>query len=270
MAHGSARNAAPEELRQVAAWVPLLARIGYAAKGVVYVLIGWLAFKAAAAAGQPQGASEALATLADEPGGRLVLYAIALGLLCHVAWRAVQAILDPEHPGENSRLGMRAFYAVSGLVYGALAVTAWQIARGASNGNGNGHEVWVARLLDKPFGVWLVMLAGIAVMAYGVHQVVKAWRGDVNKRMSPDHEVVLGVRIVGRIGTAARGLVLLPIGWFVFNAGREYRATEAADTGEVLAMLDRGWMLAVIGLGLLAYGIHQLAKAWYRRITPPA
>lgn len=267
MAHGAAGNA-KDHLDDVAGWVPPLARIGYAAKGIVYILIGWLAFKAAAAVGQPEGATGALSTLADEQGGRLMLYAIAFGLLCHVAWRVVQAVLDPEHPGDDGRLGTRLFYALSALLYGSLALAAWQVARGGSAGQ-EGTEVWVAKMLDQPFGAVLVMVAGVAVMAYGVHQLVKGWRGNVDKRMAPDPRVARTVHLLGRFGTAARGAVLLPIGWFVFNAGRHYRAAEAADTGEVLSMLDRGWLLGIVGLGLLAYGLHQLAKARYRRIAPP-
>lgn len=267
MPHGSASNA-QLDLAPMAGWVPPLARIGYAAKGIVYILVGWLAFSAAAATGQPEGATGALARLADEPGGRLMLHAIALGLLCHVSWRVVQALLDPEHPGRDGRLGMRLFYAMSAVVYGSLAVAAWQVARDGSAGE-EGAEVWVAKMLAQPFGAWLVMVAGAGIVAYGVHQLLKGWRGDVDKRMSADPRVARAVHLAGRFGTAARGMVLLPIGWFVFNAGREYRAAEAADTGEVLSMLDSGWLLGLVGLGLLAYGLHQLAKARYRLITPP-
>ncbi len=267
MAHGAARNA-KDHLDQAAGWVPPLARIGYAAKGIVYILIGWLAFEAAAAVGQPEGATGALATLADEQGGRLMLYAIAFGLLCHVAWRVVQAVLDPEHPGDGGRIGMRLFYALSALVYGSLALGAWQLARGGSTEE-EGTEVWVAKVLGQPFGALLVMVAGAVIVAYGVHQVLKGWRGDVDKHMGVDPRVSRQVHLLGRFGTAARGAVMLPIGWFVFNAGRHYRAAEAADTGEVLSMLDHGWLLGIVGLGLLAYGLHQLAKARYRRIAPP-
>ena len=63
---------------------------------------------------------------------------------------------------------------------------------------------------------------------------------------------------------------MLPLGWFVFNAGRLYRASAAADTGEVLRMLGHGGLLAAVGLGLVAYGVHQIAKAIYRRIERPA
>jgi ammonia channel protein AmtB len=259
-------------LRQVAAWVPPVARIGYAAKGVVYLLVGWIAFDAAMASGDAEGSTGALASLADESGGRMLLTLIALGLFAHLAWRAVQALLDPEHHhgGTGKRVAMRGFYGISGLVYGSLAVTAWQLAQGGGRGNDDGHEVWVAKLLQQPLGTWLVMLAGLGVITYGLHQLHKAWRGDVNRRLSTgDQQVARGVRVLGRMGTAARGAVLLPIGWFVFNAGRHYRAEMAADTGEVLAMLGEGWLLAVVAIGLFAYGLHQVAKAFYRRIGAP-
>ncbi len=259
----------------VAGWIPMIARVGYAAKGVVYLLIGYIAVRAAMAAGQAQGASGALASLRDESGGRTLLLVIAIGLLCHVAWRAVQALLDPEHaggPGGGKRLAMRGFYALSGAVYGSLALTAWQISRGTRGAEGaDESQVWIARLLDKPAGAWLVMGAGLGVVIYGVVQLMKAWKGDVNKRIEPGSARAReAMQALGRLGTAARGLVLLPIGWFVFTAGRLYRSDAAVDTGEVLKMLGSGGLLAVVGAGLAAYGAHQIGKARYRRIAPPS
>lgn len=268
----TASNATAAAAHDVAGWVPPLARIGYAAKGVVYLLIGWIAAKAAMASGEAQGATGALAELVDESGGRTLLLVIAFGLACHVLWRAVQALLDPEHPGaqgDRKRMAMRVFYALSGAIYASLAVTAWQLSRGQS-AQGDGQTVWIARLLEKPLGTWLVMAAGLGVIGYGLQQLYKAWTGDVNKRMATgDARTHAGLRTLGRIGTAARGLVLLPVGWFVFHAGRLYRAEAAADTGEVLKMLGHGWLLLGVGIGLAAYGAHQLGKARYRRIDRP-
>jgi fumarate reductase subunit D len=259
-------------VQDVARWVPPLARLGYAAKGVVYGLVGAVAVRAALASGSAEGSSGALASLVEAPGGRLVLMLIAFGLLCHVVWRLVQAALDPEHGSADAkRAAMRVFYGLSAVIYTSLAYTAWQLGQGESGGSGDGTETWVAKLLEQPFGTWLVMAAGLGVIGYGFHQLYKAWRGDVSKRMggSSSVHVSRGMRFVGRAGTAARGVVLLPIGWFLFNAGRMYSASQAADTGEVLEMLGRGWLLAVVGAGLLAYGLHQIAKAIYRRIERP-
>ena len=259
-------------VREVAAWVPPLARLGYAAKGVVYLLVGWIALRAAIEAGSPEGASGALAELADERGGRIMLLLVAVGLLCHVVWRLVQALMDPEHRGDADakRWTMRAFYALSAVIYGSLALTAWSLSRGEGAGSGDGQQVWIRTLLEQPLGTWLVMLAGIGVALYGLHQLYKSWQGDIDRRMTgTDAKVSRGVRLVGRIGTAARGFVLLPIGWFVFTAGREYRADAAAGTEDVLRMLGHGWLLTVVAIGLMAYGVHQIAKAIYRRIEGP-
>lgn len=260
-------SAASRATQKVARWVPPVARLGYAAKGVVYVLIGWIALRAAMASGSPEGSTGALASLADEDGGQLMLSVIAFGLLGHVIWRAVQALLDPEHQsGGAKRIAMRLFYALSGLIYASLAWTAWQLSQRGERGSGDGQEVWISRVLDKPLGTWMVMLAGIGVGLYGASQIYKAWKNDVNKRMEGTGP---GVQAIGRVGTAARGFVLMPIGWFVFNAGRLYRAEQAADTEEVLKMLGHGWLPGVVGVGLLAYGVHQCAKAMYRRIEQP-
>jgi len=253
--------------QEVASWIPPIARVGYAAKGLVYLLVGWISIKAAMASGSPEGSTGALASLVDEKGGHLMLMVIAIGLLAHVIWRAVQALLDPEHHGSGAkRVAVRLFYALSGVIYGSLAWTAWQLSQSGASGSGDGHEVWVSRLLQKPLGTWLVMLAGIGVAIYGAIQVYNAWQNDVGTRMTGAGP---GVQMIGRIGIAARGFVLMPIGWFVFNAGRYYRAEQAADTEEVLKMLGHGWLLGVVGLGLLAYGVHQCAKAMYRRIERP-
>lgn len=99
---------AAQSAREAAAWVPPLARLGYAAKGVVYLLVGAIAFRAATAAGSPEGARGALQSLAGESGGRLALAAVAIGLVAHVLWRLVQAVLDPEHREHDARrIGMR-------------------------------------------------------------------------------------------------------------------------------------------------------------------
>lgn len=250
----------------VAGWVPTLARIGYAAKGAVYLLVGFIAFNAANAAGTPEGPTGAMAQLRDQTGGQVLLVLIAAGLLAHTLWRVVQAALDPEHAGDSEKhVAARIFAGISAVIHASLAFTAWRLSRGAGE-TGDGQEMWITRVLGMPGGGWLVMAAGIGVMVYGVHQLVQAARGEVDRHMA---HAPRQAALLGRIGTGARGAVMLPIGWFVFNAGRHYSASTAADMGEVLGMFDRGGWLAVTGIGLLAYGLHQFAKAVYRRIERP-
>jgi hypothetical protein len=252
---------------EVAGWVPLLARLGYAAKGVVYLIIGFIAFRAATAAGSPEGASGALASLADETGGQLMLMLVALGLLAHVAWRVVQGVIDPEHHEHDAKhIAVRAFHLLSAAIYASLAWTAFQLSRGQGGGGDDGQATWIGKVLELPAGRWLVMAAGLGVIAYGIHQLIKAWKADVRSHMTRNDGWIVAM---ARFGIGARGLVLLPVGWFIFNAGRHYDPQAAGGTDQALQMLDRGGLLALVGVGLVAYGLHQFAKAAWRRIERP-
>ena len=107
-------------------WVKRFAKLGLAAKGVVYCLVGILAFMAAFEIG---GRSERTLNkqgvfqfILDQPFGQLLLALVAAGLVCYALWRLTQAFLDNEHKGTDAKgIGHRVGYAFSGLVYGFLA-----------------------------------------------------------------------------------------------------------------------------------------------------
>lgn len=254
---------------EVASWVPPVARIGYAAKGAVYLLIGYIAAKAAFAADSPKGATGALGELLNE-GGRGVVLLMGVGLLAHALWRFVEAALDPEHRGQPHRVGARLAYLGSGLVYGWLALTAFKLSQGRGGGESGGEKSFAATLMAQPYGRWFVGAIGVAVIGYGIHQVILGFRGDVTKDLGirdPDkHRAVVAI---GRIGTAARGVVFGIIGTFFIDAARHYNAKEAGGIQDALGWLGQSWLLMAVALGLMAYGLLQFAKAWYRRIEAP-
>src|SRR3954471_4807295 len=76
-----------------------LARAGYAAKGVVYVLVGGLALLAAVGSRLPFDAPEgattgtrgALHRLVEQPYGKIILVAVAIGLAGYAIWCFVRA-----------------------------------------------------------------------------------------------------------------------------------------------------------------------------------
>ncbi len=89
-----------QPLRQVTShpWFEKLARFGYVAKGIVYIIIGLLAVQAATGnGGKTTGSSGALETIATQPFGKELLIVMTFGIIGYVMWRAVQALLDPEH-----------------------------------------------------------------------------------------------------------------------------------------------------------------------------
>lgn len=258
---------------ETAPWIEKLARFGYGAKGLVYLLVGGLAAMAAfTGGGRTTGSTGALAAVANDPGGRALLALIAFGLFGYVIWRAVCAVRNPEHESGAKRL----FYAVTGLAYGALAVEAARLAlHGVGGGSGqgdNGPAHWSAEAMAQPLGQLLVAAAGVAIGLYGLHQIVSGWRVEL------DDQLALGamsanarrwtVRI-SRFGLAARGLVFTIIGGFLVVAAIQSDPSEATGIGGVLSMLrTTPWLLGVVALGLMAYGLYNLVRARYRVIRP--
>ena len=262
-AEGAARAAAHE----AAPWIEMLARLGFAAKGAVYILVGALAAMAAfSGGGQTTGSSGALATLADDTWGRVLLGAIAVGLFGYVLWRAVSALLNPEH----DKTGKRVFYGITAVIYAGLAIEAARMALGAGGGGGDDTAHWSAQLMSQPFGQILMAAAGVAVGLYGLQQIIHAWQADLDDRLDLSamtrNARTWTVRF-GRFGLAARGFVLAIIGGFFVMAAIQADPSEARGIDGVLDLM-RGttWLLGLVALGLIAYGAYQFVRARYRRI----
>ena len=261
---------------EAAPWVGRLARLGYAAKGVVYTLVGGLALAAAfGERGQAEGADGALASVIGAPFGRALLGVIAFGLVGHVVWRLVQAGLDPEGCGTDAKgLAKRAGHALSAASYSALALEAARLARGIGGGaGGDSASHWTARALDLPLGRVVVGLVGVSVAAYGVAQGIKAVRSDVCKKLDLSGlsaQARTNVEWTGRAGLAARGVVFVLVGGFLLSAAWQERAAEARGLDGVLRVLEGQpygpVLLGVVALGLAAYGVFQIVQVRYRTI----
>jgi len=267
---GRRADAAMQEARP---WVEPAARAGYAAKGVVYLIVGILAAQAALGRGAVGDSSDAFGVVLRQPLGRALLGAVALGLLGYAVWRLATAVADTEGKGSDGKgIAVRLGYALRALVHGGLALEAARLALrgGGSAGGGDGAEHWSARLMGLPAGRWLLLLVAVGIAAYGVHQLVRAATGDVRKHLRLD-ELDEGsqrwaVR-VSRFGVAARGVVFVMIGWLAAQAALRARAEEAGGTGDALRALQSGqgpWILGVVALGLVAYALHQFLHARYR------
>lgn len=263
---------------QLAPWIVRLARVGYAAKGVVYLLIGALAARAAlGAGGRTTDSGGALATIGRGAFGTLFLAVIALGLLGYAAWRLIAAATDAERQGGDTKgLAKRLGGAGRGVLYLGLAAQAVHLLRGTADpGAGDSRaEDWTARLMAAPFGRWLVAAVGVSVIGYALYQLYRAYASKVRKHLDLSAlgaEAQRAVVALGRFGIGARGVVFLVIGWFLVRAARQADASQASGIGEALRTLGRQphgrWLLAVTALGLVAYGLYELVNARYRRIA---
>jgi hypothetical protein len=263
-------------LRRAAPWVERLARIGYAAKGVVYIALGVLGARAAfGSASTPDGSSDALQAMDGSTPGTAVLAFLVIGLFGYAFWRFVQAGLDPESKGSDpSGLATRAGLLLSGLLYAGLGDEAARVLLTDSGTGGDSAEHWAARLMSVPLGSTLVLLAGAGVGVYGLVELYRAWTIDFGKRLALGALSTSSQRLVwwaGRAGHAARGVVFALIGSFVIRAGFERQASEADGLGGALRALQAAspghWLMAAVAAGLAAYGLFQLVEARYRVIA---
>ena len=79
-----------------------LTRIGFACKGVVYLLIGLLALKAAFhQGGETTDRQGAMQRIAAQPFGEYALVFLGVGLLAYAVWRLLCGVMDLEHEGDK-------------------------------------------------------------------------------------------------------------------------------------------------------------------------
>lgn len=253
----------------------LFARIGFASRGLVYVLIGWFALDVAVNGGQPTDNQGALGTLAHAPLGQILLAVCALGFAGYAVWRLTEAITDPENRGRDfkgkfERIG----YALSGITHIVLATAAARLAlkQISTQDHSPGDESaqsWSAWLMEQPGGVFFLVLAGCLLFAVAGAQAIKAYKaqfdeldGDVP---APDY-----VRWIGRMGYAARALIFALIGWFLISAALNHDPDRAGGLGEALKQLraqDEGTViLGIVAFGLAFFGLFSVIEARYRRI----
>jgi hypothetical protein len=255
-----------------------LARLGYASKALIYGIVGGLAVAAAAnRGGRVTDTSGALRVILSQPLGNTLLFVLAAGLCGYAIWRVADAIADPDRRGTDvSGLVTRIGNVVRGVVYGALGIEAFRLARGLGGSSANEAEIWVARIMAWPAGVVLVGLCGAIVAAYGASEVIGSARGKVDEtvdyRSMPAGWRETAIHVC-RFGVGARGVILAAFGSFLVRAALTHDPSEANGTREsileIAGMAGR-WVLAAIAAGLIAYAVDQAIHARWRRIRPVA
>lgn len=241
----------------------LLTRIGFAARGVMYGLIGYLALRF----GRSEDSSGALGYLA-EGSGKWLLAAMAVGFAAYGLWRLSEALVDTEGHGTDAKGAVvRLGGAVSGLVHFGLAFAASRLALAEGNGGGGGEQTRESAetALSLPGGSILLAAVGAALIGAGLWQLMKAVRGDFLKHLGGAARRPWVIWL-GRAGYAARGIVFLISGWHVLQAGLSANASEAWGLAEALGSFSGG-LLSALALGLLLFGFFSFVEARYRRIN---
>ncbi len=254
--------------------IELLARTGFFAKGVVYVTIGVLAsLYAFDSGGAVAGGKGAIQTLADLPGGTILMAVLAIGLAAYGIFRLLLGIKGSGESGVKE-LVKRVARIASAIGYAFLTYTCIQALGLASGGGGSSKKTYLGEVLASDGGPWLAILGGLAVVGAGLYQISKGVTNAPSERLNTS-EMSANLRIwiirLGRLGLIARGVVFAIIGGFLVKAGLAVNAAAAKTTGGALreiAQQDYGAiLLTAMALGLGAYGLYMIASTRYRNIT---
>ena len=270
---------AQKAARQASPWVEWIARFGYAAKGVVYVVMGVLAVLAAAGAGGGSTTDQngAFQTIEEAPFGQVLLGVVAVGLVGYVLWRSIQAVADPDGEGTDLKgIVKRIGYAGSALIHAFFAFTAANLAAGAGGKWGSSAEEWTGWFLSLPLG-WLFLVAvGTGIVGVGLYQIYEAYHSEFKKYLKlgalSDGEHGW-IEHGGRFGVVARGVVFVIAGVFLILAALRSDEQEVRGLGGALsAILEQPFfgnlLLGIVAVGLVAYGLLMIAVARYRSIAP--
>jgi hypothetical protein len=268
-------GASPAEAKEIVReWIEPVARIGYASKGVIYLLVGFLAVLAALnLGGSIAGPKEALARLEPKAFGKVMLTLVCAGLACYSIWRLVQSFYDPDHKGASAKgLLIRSGFAISGIVHALLAKGVADIVMGKGS-NGGTEESMTAKLMSQPFGIWLVGLVGVVLGGIAVFHIARGVTGRFRKRLelaTQKEKVRTVICRTCQFGLISRGITFLIVAWFFIRAAMHYEPGEAGGLREALGFVVSQtygrWLLVILGLGMVAYGIYAFVEAKYRRI----
>ena len=250
-----------------------LARAGFAARGIVYVIIGILAIKLALGSGHTSANQQgALRAIAAQPFGNVLLILVAVGLGGYALWRLARAALGHGPEGADSGVDRVAALA-SGVVYAGFCAIAVTILLGSSGGSGGGAQKTTAGVFGWPGGTWLVGIAGIVFIGVGLYQGYRGFSRDFledskTERMSPPTR--RWITWIGTVGHLARMVVFGLVGVFLIRAAIDFNPDKAVGLDGALAKVDHAsygpFLLGLVAAGLIAFGIYSLSDARFRRI----
>jgi hypothetical protein len=273
-ANRTARNAASSR------WMTVLARLGYAVKGIVYLIIGWLAVQLViGAGGKTTDQRGALQTIYEQPYGRLLLALVVIGLLGFAIWCFLQAWFDTEGKGSDIKgIFGRIGYAVIGVTYAILAFGAFQLIAGtgtssATKSTTSSTQDVTAQLLKHSWGGSVVVILGLIVIGVACYLFAKAYTAKFQQRLlltGLSTQLRRGVIFLGRFGYAALGVVFSIIGIFLIVAAVQHNPHEAKGLDAALRTLIQQpfgpVLLGIVALGLIAYGVYSFVEARYRQV----
>jgi hypothetical protein len=249
-----------------------LARAGLTARGIIYILIGWVAVLVALGHGRHEADQQgALQLLAGEPYGTVSLWLLGIGFAAYALWRLSEAAYGVA--GEGNGAGPRLKSLARAVIYAGLAYLTFEVLAGRQGSQARQQQDVTARVMQHPGGRWLVGIIGLIIVLIGLVLISEGVRRTFMKylqtsRMSPRTRRV--VRMLGTIGTVARGVVVALVGILVVDAAVSHSPAKSGGIDKALLTLrDEPFgpvLLGLAALGLIVFGVYGLCEARWRRV----
>jgi len=249
-----------------------LARAGLTARGIIYILIGLVAVLVAlghsAREADQQGAIQ---LLAGKPYGLVALWLLAIGFVAYALWRLSEAAFGVT--GEGNGAGPRLKSLGRAVIYAGFAVLTFKAIAGAHGSQSRQQQDLTAKVMQHPAGQWLVGIVGLIVVIAGLVLVIEGFRRKFMKylrtaQMSPKTRRV--VRLLGTVGTVARGVVFALAGILVIEAAVTHQASKSGGIDKALLTLRNQpfgeVLMLAAALGLLIFGVYGLCEARWRKV----
>lgn len=255
-----------ERIRRLETW----ARLGYAARGVVYLVLGWIALSS----GKALSTSETVQAIDDFPGGGPLLAVLIFGLFGYGLYKLYTAALDLDDDGTDAKgLVKRIARGVGGLAYWVLAYLAGKQLFGAkdgaaeagqASGSGGAKQEAATDVAQATGGDTLLVVIGLVILAVAASQFYIAYKAKFMEEMPGAPSLV---KPAGQVGYAARAIIVAMVGYFAVKAGLD--GERVRNFGDALAVVrdDHQTIFKLIAAGLVLFGLVSFVMARYRRIT---
>jgi hypothetical protein len=249
------------------------ARVGFAASGVLHLLVAFIILRLAFGSGGNADQSGALGTLAKQPGGSVMLWVAAVGLIALGLWRVAEAVVGSK-PGESgqgrddSPAWKRAKSVGLAIVNFAIAFSAMKFAMGAGQSSGQQNSGMSAQLMQSGWGKALLIAVGLGIAGVGGYHVYKG----ASKKFLKDLRVSGGTAInaVGVTGYVAKGLVLAGAGLLVIFAALTADPSKAAGLDAAVKTLGQApfgkVLLILAAIGIAAFGAYSFVRSRHGRM----
>lgn len=248
-------------------WLERLARVGFAASGLIHLLIGWIAVQVALG-GSSEEADQggALEQLRGAPLGGVLLWICVVGFFALALWQAIEAVVGSDEVKDRVKAAGKA------VLYGALGATTFTFAMGGSKDSGESSADLTATLLAAPLGRILVGAVGLGVIGAGAYHVYKGWAKKFREDLvtTGGGAIGRGVEISGMVGYIAKGVALTVVGGLFLLAAAQADPEESTGLDGALRTLAQqpagAVLLLAVALGLILYGVYSFARARYAKL----